>query len=581
MALIAPDSLLKRLRRGAWLRFLSAAGAFVVIGALAAMVAFLLLQTWPLLATLKARSSASIALTNVVSVFPGPSDVLIVTATGEILRWDAGLDDAQTLCRIDIQPERSWANVQTLWIADALGRSVQVDLKSCASVELKTRVLPWQAQVINGELRRSARWDDFRAVAAGVIAIRVRSGQLEFAQGKQFSELKVVAALPLASNTAVTLNPSGDRVLLRHLISGAEVLRVVREPSGRVLLLAAPALKGQSLNPRQVEFIDDDGIFWIGADGSLSLSDAANGALVGRLSGIGEMRFAKVAPANRHVYLVSDSALKRLQLSDIHAGASFASLWWPLPRMDADASRFVWMPEGPNDSSARYSLLPLLASTLLLGGLALILALPIALSLAAYVQLSALSSRYHIRLAIELIEAIPSILIAFCVLIFLSPLCAGLPFAAAGLLVGSLAFVLVPTIFAVTDEALSAVPRALAEGALALGAKPLRAFYSITLPAAAPGLLSATLLGFGRAISETMLVLLLASMLQPEALDWLPIPLPLGATLTAELPEVPFGSTHFRVLFLAALLLLALSLSVNFAAEQLRSRLRRRLGQLR
>ncbi len=158
----------------------------------------------------------------------------------------------------------------------------------------------------------------------------------------------------------------------------------------------------------------------------------------------------------------------------------------------------------------------------------------------------------------------------------------GLPYDQRNAIIVGLAmgFAIIPIIFAIAEEAFSNVPRDLVSGSLALGANRWQTVTRIVLPTASPGIFSAIMVGFGRAVGETMIVLMATG--NTPILDWNPFNgfRTLSANIAVEIPEAPVGGTLYRVLFLAALLLFVVTFTVNTAAELVRQRLRRRYAQL-
>lgn len=144
----------------------------------------------------------------------------------------------------------------------------------------------------------------------------------------------------------------------------------------------------------------------------------------------------------------------------------------------------------------------------------------------------------------------------------------------------AMGFAVIPIIFAIAEDAFSNVPRDLVSGSLALGANRWQTVTRIVLPTASPGIFSAIMVGFGRAVGETMIVLMATG--NTPILDWSPFNgfRTLSANIAVEIPEAPVNGTLFRVLFLAALLLFVVTFVVNTAAELVRQRLRRRYAQL-
>jgi phosphate transport system permease protein len=144
----------------------------------------------------------------------------------------------------------------------------------------------------------------------------------------------------------------------------------------------------------------------------------------------------------------------------------------------------------------------------------------------------------------------------------------------------AMGFAVIPIIFTISEDALSNVPQRLSSASLALGATPWQTALRVVLPTASPGIFSAAMIGFGRAVGETMIVLMATG--NTPVLDWSIFTgmRTLSANIAVEIPEAPYGSTLYRVLFLAALLLFVSTFIVNTVAEIVRQRLRQRYQQL-
>jgi phosphate transport system permease protein len=144
----------------------------------------------------------------------------------------------------------------------------------------------------------------------------------------------------------------------------------------------------------------------------------------------------------------------------------------------------------------------------------------------------------------------------------------------------AMGFAVIPIIFAISEDAFTNVPRNLVSGSLALGANRWQTVTRVVLPTASPGVFSAIMIGFGRAVGETMIVLMATG--NTPIMDWSPFNgfRTLSANIAVEIPEAPVGGTLYRTLFLAALLLFMLTFLVNTVAEVIRLRLRRRYAKL-
>jgi len=142
-----------------------------------------------------------------------------------------------------------------------------------------------------------------------------------------------------------------------------------------------------------------------------------------------------------------------------------------------------------------------------------------------------------------------------------------------------LGFTVIPIIFSIAEDSLSSVPRGLTAASMAVGASRWQTVWRVVLPSASPGIFAAMMIGFGRAVGETMIVLMAAG--NTPILDWSPLNgmRTLSANIAVEIPEAPVGGTLYRVLFLCAVLLFALTFMLNTAAEAVRNRLRKRYGR--
>jgi len=144
----------------------------------------------------------------------------------------------------------------------------------------------------------------------------------------------------------------------------------------------------------------------------------------------------------------------------------------------------------------------------------------------------------------------------------------------------AMGFAVIPIIFAIAEDAFSNVPSNLVAGSLALGADRWQTVTRVVLPTASPGIFSAIMIGFGRAVGETMIVLMATG--NTPIMSWNPFNgfRTLSANIAVEIPEAPHGGTLYRTLFLAGLLLFVITFVLNTGAELVRQRLRERYSQL-
>jgi phosphate transport system permease protein len=140
----------------------------------------------------------------------------------------------------------------------------------------------------------------------------------------------------------------------------------------------------------------------------------------------------------------------------------------------------------------------------------------------------------------------------------------------------AMGFAVIPIIFSISEDAFTAVPKSLASASLACGASQWQTAWRVILPTASPGVFSAVMVGLGRAVGETMIVLMATG--NTPLMDWGPFNgmRTLSANIAVEIPEAPHQGTLYRVLFFTALLLFALTFILNTAAELIRQSLRKR-----
>jgi phosphate transport system permease protein len=247
-----------------------------------------------------------------------------------------------------------------------------------------------------------------------------------------------------------------------------------------------------------------------------------------------------------------------------------------------------------------YGVIPLLAGSIVVSLVALLIAVPLGVGAAVYVnQIASLAEQRFIKPGIEFISAIPSVVLGFFGIAVLGQALRalsqvswfswvpGFPYGerlnilTAGCLLALLA---VPTIFTLAEDALNNVPRAFKEASFALGATRLQTVVRIIVPASLSGIISAVLLGFGRVIGETMIVLLCAGnrIAIPDFTAGLAVVTQPVHTMTGiiaqEMGEVVQGSIHYRALFMVGLVLFFLSLGINYAAQGIVRRYRISIG---
>lgn len=229
-----------------------------------------------------------------------------------------------------------------------------------------------------------------------------------------------------------------------------------------------------------------------------------------------------------------------------------------------------WRPD--SQINPQYGILALLAGTAAVSVGSMLLAVPLGLGAAVYIsEFCSNRTRETLKIVIELLAAIPSVVWGFIGVVVLGPIIIETTGTPIGVNVLNASIVLalmsVPVIVSVGEDSLKAVPDSYREAAMALGASRWEMVYRVLFPAAKNGLLAAVLLGVGRAIGETMAVLLCTghavnipgSVLEPART--------LTATIASELGEAVSGGEHYRVLFLIGVVLFAITFVVNLLAD--------------
>ena len=234
-----------------------------------------------------------------------------------------------------------------------------------------------------------------------------------------------------------------------------------------------------------------------------------------------------------------------------------------------------WMPTAT--PSHQFGVLPLILGTLLVSIFAIIIALPLGLGVAIYLsELANERTRKLLKPTIELLAGIPSVVYGFFGLVVLVPITQKIFNLAVGetAFTGSviLAIMALPTIITVAEDAMRNTPRAMREASLALGATQWQTIYKVIVPYAASGISAAVVLGIGRAIGETMAVLMVTgnAAVMPHSLFESVRTIP--ATIAAELGEAPAGGSHYQALFLLGCILFLMTLIISITAESISKR---------
>ena len=394
------------------------------------------------------------------------------------------------------------------------------------------------------------------------------------------------------------------------------------------------------------------GLFHSTAHRTLLTEQVVEGAAIGALS-----------PRANRLLLESKAGLQRFYIDNPHPEISWSALWGKVWYESYDEPKHIWQSTSANsDFEPKMSLAPLTFGTLKAAFYAMLLAAPLAICAAIYTAyFMAPAMRRKVKPVIELMEALPTVILGFFAGLFLAPYVEGhlpgifslllltpvgvllaayawsrLPerirlvvpdgweaallipvilLVGAGslgmsghlenwffggdmrlwisndlgitfdqrnaLVVGlAMGFAVIPNIYSIAEDAVFSVPKSLTFGSLALGATPWQTLTRVVILTASPGIFSALMIGLGRAVGETMIVLMATGNTPIMDMNIFQGLRTLAANVAVEMPESEVGSTHYRVLFLSALVLLSFTFVMNTLAELIRTRLRKKYASL-
>ena len=394
------------------------------------------------------------------------------------------------------------------------------------------------------------------------------------------------------------------------------------------------------------------GVFHSTAQRTLLKQQVAEGASLAGLS-----------PRATRVLVEHEGSLQRYVIDNPHPEVSWSALWGKVWYESYQEPDYVWQSTSANtDFEPKLSLSPLAFGTLKAAFYAMLLAAPLAVAAAIYTAyFMAPRMRTKVKPVIELMEALPTVILGFFAGLFLAPFLEnhlpgifslliltpigilltgflwtklpasirhrvpegwesallipvilvvgwisfglsghvenalfdgnmrqwltndlGIPFDQRNALVVGLAmgFAVIPNIYSIAEDAVFSVPKSLTFGSLALGATPWQTLTRVVILTASPGIFSALMIGMGRAVGETMIVLMATGNTPIMDINIFEGMRTLAANVAVEMPESEVGGTHYRVLFLAALVLLLFTFVMNTLAEVIRQRLRTKYSSL-
>jgi len=241
-------------------------------------------------------------------------------------------------------------------------------------------------------------------------------------------------------------------------------------------------------------------------------------------------------------------------------------------------AKWKWQPES---EVPKFSLLPLFLGTLKAALVAMLFAVPLGVGAAIYSsKFASKRMRELIKPVVELLAGIPSVVLGFFALLVLATALQktlGLTFRLNALNAGiALGIAVIPIIFTVAEDAMTSVPQSLRDAALAVGANSWQVSFTMVLPAALPGIAAGMVLGFGRAIGETMIVLMASGNAAIISISLTDSMRTFSATIAAELAEVVFGNSHYNVLFFIGTLLFVFTFLINLGGDLILAKLKER-----
>ena len=277
---------------------------------------------------------------------------------------------------------------------------------------------------------------------------------------------------------------------------------------------------------------------------------------------------------------VAKEALPLLFSKSIHHEVTLRQMWtsqlWP----GYDSADHIWQPVS---DVPKYGIWPLILGTLKVSIVSMLVAVPLGVGAAVYVsQYASRRAREIVKPLIELLAGVPSVVLGFFALMVMASWFQswlGLESRLNALVAGvALSFAIIPVIFTISEEALGAVPRSYVEASIALGAARWQTIVRVLLPAASPGIAAAVALGLGRAVGETMIVLMASGNAAITSASFVESVRTLSATIAAELAEVVFGGAHYTVLFFLGTVLFITTFAINLLGDLAINRMKKRLG---
>ncbi|MDO7926088.1 ABC transporter permease subunit [Pseudomonas sp. KFB-139] len=630
---------------------------------------------------------AGVSVASIGKDQPGAPLIALGLSNGQVLIFKHAYQTTYPDNKKTITPSIAWPYGETPLVLDDQGRAVEYvtvsasgdNLKIAGSTGTQLHVLALEQteNMMTGEMTREQSRIDLPQMSAAVKAIYIdpRQQWLYVINGRAQADVFSLRDRTLngryklledgnAEITASSQLVGGISLIIGNSKGGMSQWFMARDTDGEQRFMRVRDFKMSNAPIVQIRAEQRrKGFIALDASGKLGVfhSTAHRTLLVDQVvegSGI-----LALSPRANQILVESSGMLLPMTLDNPHPEVSWSSLWGKVWYENYDAPQYVWQSTASNsDFEPKLSLAPLTYGTLKAAFYAMILAAPLAIAAAIYTAyFMAPGMRRKVKPVIELMEAMPTVILGFFAGLFLAPYLEGhLPgifslllltpigILLAGflwtrlpesirlrvpdgwesaillpvvLLVGwfslsmsphlenwffggdmrmwisndlgitydqrnalvvgiAMGFAVIPNIYSIAEDAVFSVPRSLTLGSLALGATPWQTLTRVVILTASPGIFSALMIGMGRAVGETMIVLMATGNTPIMDMNLFEGMRTLAANVAVEMPESEVGGSHYRVLFLAALVLLVFTFVMNTLAELIRQRLRKKYSSL-
>ncbi|RMQ48107.1 Phosphate transport system permease protein [Pseudomonas cichorii] len=630
---------------------------------------------------------AGVSVASIGKDQPGAPLVALGLSNGQVLIFRHAYQTTYPDNQKTITPSLAWPYGETPLVLDDQGRAVEYvtvsangdNLKVAGSTGTQLHVLALEQteNLMTGEMTREQSRIELPQLSAAVKAIYIdpRQQWLYVINGRAQADVFSLRDRTLngryklledgnAEITASTQLVGGISLIIGNSKGGMSQWFMARDTDGEQRLMRVRDFRMSSAPIVQIKTEQRrKGFIALDASGKLGVfhSTAHRTLLVEQV--VDGPGIVALSPRANQVLVESSGKLLPIALDNPHPEVSWSSLWGKVWYENYDEPKYVWQSTASNsDFEPKLSLAPLTYGTLKAAFYAMILAAPLAIAAAIYTAyFMAPGMRRKVKPVIELMEAMPTVILGFFAGLFLAPYLEGhLPgifslllltpigILLAGflwtrlpesirlrvpdgwesaillpvvLLVGwfslsmsphlenwffdgdmrtwisndlgitydqrnalvvgiAMGFAVIPNIYSIAEDAVFSVPRSLTLGSLALGATPWQTLTRVVILTASPGIFSALMIGMGRAVGETMIVLMATGNTPIMDMNMFEGMRTLAANVAVEMPESEVGGSHYRVLFLAALVLLVFTFVMNTLAELIRQRLRKKYSSL-